>query len=209
MDANIATITGGLPVKIADPPASVPDAEEQLLIIAARQGDLAAFDSLVSLHFVRVSSIARQYLHSRQEVEDAVQDTFVKAYQSIHTFRGDSQFRTWIIRITINTCKNRRGSFWSRFVSTGDEAPLLLSVDNSMNTERSVLDQARSTELLRAVRSLPEKQREPIVLHFFEELSGAEIAAILGCNESTVWSRIYTGLKTLRKRLHYADELLR
>ncbi len=180
---------------------------ELFLLQSARDGDRAAFDTLVDANIHRIASVAYQFLQNPHETEDAVQETFVRAYQSLGNFRGDSRFRTWLIRITLNVCKNRRGSFWSRFVQSGqDEAVFNIAAEDAMKlAEATLLQEERSQQLSRALRALPEKQRLPIVLHFFEELSGAEVALILNCNESTVWSRIYSGLKSLRNHLEAND----
>ena len=181
--------------------------QERLWVRAARQGDRAAFDALVECHIDKVAVVARQFLRDPQEVEDAVQETFVRAFQNLPDFRGEARLRTWLIRITVNVCKNRRGSFWARFVRSGQEESVfdIATGDARKLAEATLLQTERSQDLAQALQALPDKFRQPILLHFFEELSGAEIAVALGLNESTVWSRLYAGLKALRKHLEVTD----
>jgi RNA polymerase sigma-70 factor (ECF subfamily) len=182
-------------------------AQERRWVQAARQGNRLAFDALVECHIDKVAAVARQFLQDPQEVEDAVQETFVRAFQSLRDFRGDARLRTWLIRIAVNVCKNRRGSFWARFVRSGQEETVfdIAAGDAQKLAETALLETERSQDLAKALLALPEKFRRPIVLHFFEDLSGAEIAIVLGWNESTVWSRLYAGLKALRKHLEATD----
>jgi RNA polymerase sigma-70 factor, ECF subfamily len=132
-----------------------------------------------------------------------VQETFVRAFENLRGFRGDASVRTWLIRIAVNLCKNRRGEYWRRRVTlTGDDAALHPEAAGARTLAEAALLQGEWEGALRAaMQQLPDRHRLPILLHFFEDLSGAEIAAVLGWNESTVWSRIYAGCRALRKKL--------
>jgi RNA polymerase sigma-70 factor (ECF subfamily) len=173
--------------------------EEQRLVRAAWEGDHSAFDALVQRHWRKIASVVGQFLDDPNDVEDATQETFVRAYENLRGFRGEASLRTWLIRIAVNVCRNKRGEFWRRRVSLeGDDATLHGEPADAKRLAEAAMCR---DDLRRAVHRLPEKLRLPIVLHFFEELSGAETAAILGWKESTVWSRIYAGCRELRNQL--------
>ncbi len=176
--------------------------DDRRLIDAAMDGDFAAFDALVESNWRKVGAVVRQFVRDPNEVEDAIQETFVRAFSSLNTFRRDSSIQTWLLRIAINLCSNRRKSFWNRWVVSFD--------DDSQHAYRAVrmeqpvevaISTSDSAELHAAIDRLPEKYRLPLALHYFEDMKGSEIAAALGWNESTVWSRIYAGCRQLRKSL--------
>jgi RNA polymerase sigma-70 factor, ECF subfamily len=188
------------PMRVADDGA---EEEERRWVRAALEGDLAAFDALVARHWRKVASVAGCFLSDANDVEDAVQETFVRAFEGLRGFRGDASVRTWLIRIAVNLCKNRRGEFWRRRVMlTDDDAALRTEPAGAPALADAALLQGEWERALHvAMAQLAERHRLPILLHFFEDLSGAEIAAVLGWNESTVWSRIYAGCRVLRKKL--------
>src|SRR5262249_42065514 len=179
------------------------DEEERRWVRAALEGDLAAFDALVARHWRKVASVVGRFLSDANDVEDAVQETFVRAFEGLRGFRGDASVRTWLIRIAVNLCKNRRSEFWRRRVMlTDDDATLRAEPAGAPALADAALLQGEWERALQiALAQLAERHRLPILLHFFEDLSGAEIAAVLGWNESTVWSRIYAGCRELRNKL--------
>jgi RNA polymerase sigma-70 factor (ECF subfamily) len=184
-------------------PADGVEDEERQWVRATLDGDLAAFDRLIERHWRKVASVVGRFLTDPNDVDDTVQETFVRAFESLRGFRGEASVRTWLLRIALNACRSKRGEYWRRRVTlTEDDSAFDGGVTGSPALAEAVVLQAEWEHALRAaLRRLPEKLRLPIVLHFFEELSGAEIAAVLGWNQSTVWSRIYAGCRLLRKSL--------
>lgn len=173
-----------------------PGSDDHRLVQSILHGDAAAFDGLVKSHAQPVTSVVRRFLDDPNDLEDAVQETFLRAYRSLSRFRGQASLRTWLIQIALNVCRDRRRTFWMRRVVLAADSR---SFEAATDDGRDLAERAAMQESIeRAVRALPEKLRLPLVLHAFEELSGAEIAAVLGWSESTVWTRIYAA----RKRLH-------
>jgi len=183
---------------VDQPVRAAVDFEDQELVREARRGDSRAFDTLVQRHWGKVSSIAARFLRDPNDVEDVTQETFLQAYRHLRAFRGQASVRTWLVRITVNVCKNRVRTAWWRRVSLVGAAPLdpAGASDAQALAEGAVLRE----QFEKAVATLPDPLRVPFVLRFLEDLSGAEIAAVLGWNESTVWTRIYTARRELRKR---------
>jgi RNA polymerase sigma-70 factor (ECF subfamily) len=183
-------------LKRAEAPA--PDVDREL-VAGAIAGDLSAFDALVDRHWAKVAAVASRFLDDPNEVEDAAQEAFVQAYRNLRSFRGDASVRTWLLRIVANVCRSRKRSFWWQRISLGEnsESSGIEPVDPQL-----LVEAAASTEALdRAIEALPERLRLPLVLYFYEELSGREVAAALGWSENTVWSRIYAAYRELRKTL--------
>ena len=144
--------------------------------------------------------MAYLYLGDRALAEDAVQETFLKAYAHLNSFRGDSSEKTWLMRISINTCKDMRHSAWLRWKKRTvplDTAP-----------ECGQEDCHRDDTVLEAVMRLPEKDKQVILLRYYQEMKVSDIAYALKLPESTAASR----LKRARDRLHkslkgwYLDE---
>jgi RNA polymerase sigma factor (sigma-70 family) len=128
------------------------------------------------------------FLKDTSLAEDAVQETFVKAYQAMATFRGDSSEKTWLMRIVLNTCRNIRRDSWFRFVDrsiTPDTLPLQAASD-------------RDSALLGTVMSLPYRYKEVVLLYYYQGMTLQEISEVMTVAVSTVSTR----LKKARERLY-------
>lgn len=174
-------------------------AEDLRLVRAVLEGEPSAFDALVRQHGSRVTSVVRRVLADPNELEDAVQETFLRAYQNLRRFRGAASLSTWLVQIALNVCRDRRRGFWRRRVVVGGDPTVLDTAPSGRPQPGDVLLLQHAIDA--AVAQLPEKLRLPFVLHAFEELSGAEVAAVLGWSESTVWTRIYSARRKLQERL--------
>lgn len=132
--------------------------------------------------------------------EDAVQDSFLKAWKALEDFRGESSELSWLMRICINTCRDYQRGFWLRRVDRGGrmEEAALIAQDAPME----------DAELARAVMALPLKYREAVLLRYYHDLSLREMADILGTGVSTVSSRLIRARERLREALKgwYFDE---
>ena len=143
-------------------------------------------DSLLRLCFL--------YLHDRMLAEDAVQDTFLRAYKAYGGFRGDSSEKTWLTRIAVNVCKS----------ALRRERPLPLSDA----PEGSYEARFRDDTVLQAVCALPDKLREVVLLYYYQELSTPEIAQMLRLPRNVVTSRLSRARARLKTDLKgwYLDE---
>ena len=141
------------------------------------------------------------YLRDISLAEDAVQETFIKAYKGLHTFRGESGEKTWLYRIAINACKDMRRGSWFRVVSRE------VNLDELQIPARGPED-ARSA-LAEEIMRLPRKYREVIVLYYYEDMKLAEIAKAIGVSAMTVSRRIDKArnlLKDLLKGGNFDEE---
>lgn len=177
---------------------------DQLLVDRARLGDRHAFDLLVLKYQSRLLSLVNRLVSNQSDALDVLQDTFVKAYRSLHTFRGESAFYTWLYRIAVNTAKNHLASKLkeSKDVSVDDEATGELSVLQDFSTPD---EEAGAEELqraiLHAIEQLPDDLKQALTLRELEGMSYDEIALAMNCPIGTVRSRIF------RARDHVVQEI--
>lgn len=131
---------------------------------------------------------AYMYVKDSHLAEDIFQDVFIKVNQKLHTFQGDSNIKTWIIRITINTCKDYMKSAWNQKVMQFTEAH-----ENTLTgkDEYAAVEQEDENRLVRdAVIQLPQKYKDVLLCVYFQDMSVAETAKLLGIAEGTAKSRL-------------------
>lgn len=178
---------------------------ETLLIDELRDGDMTALAILVEKYKRLVYRVAVQITKNHEDANDVMQDTFLKVYESIHSFRKEAAFETWLYRIVVNHAMNlvkcrerRRESPLSGTSEMKIHPDLRRSTDLANNPHLHLERKERQRWVTQAVNSLPLKQRTVVILHEFEGLTHPEIASILNCSEGTV-----------RSRLHYARHKLK
>ena len=173
---------------------------------AARRGDRGAFNELVRSTYRDTYSLAYRLTGNRDDAADVVQDAYVRAYRAIRRFRGDSSFSTWMYRITSNcasTHLSRRTR--QRTEELSDDTPIVdrrPEQDPSLRAEAAVLRH----HIDRAIRSLPERLRQVVVLRDLHDLSHSEIAAELGITTSAAKVRLHRARQRLRAVLQRTTE---
>lgn len=174
----------------------------EVLIQAARQGDRAAFTSLMAGHRDLVYAYALARLGDREEAEDVAQETFVRAYLSLRRLHRPGGWQAWLMQITRNLCNDtlRR----KRVRRTEAIDPNWLSGDPS--PEMRLLSDEGRRELAAAVAALPEPLRVPILMRFSSGCTRQQIAVALGVPESTVVGRLARAMGLLRKRISEVRE---
>lgn len=147
------------------------------------------------------------YLKDKSLAEDIFQDVFVKVYKNFNKFKGKSSEKTWIITITINTCKDMLRSSWlKRIISIEDSYGSEISAVTDDNLENTVIEKIEYEGLTDKVMKLPNKYKEIILLYYYEELSTSEISKILKIPEGTVRSRLYNARKLLKFNIDGKNE---
>ncbi len=186
---------------------------EALLIDHLREGDETALAPLVDKYKRMVHRLALQITKNHEDANDVMQETFIKVYQSIHTFRQEAAFETWVYRIAVNEALNfvkrrerrRESPLSTTEVSEYDPSVLHkaeIANDPQINAEKAELRHW----VTKAVNSLSLKHRIVVILHELEGLTHAEIASIINCSEGTVRSRLHYARKQLRSLLKpYVD----
>jgi RNA polymerase sigma-70 factor (ECF subfamily) len=173
---------------------------DQILVSRVQAGDQAAFNVLVLKYQRRVLRLVSRIVRDPAEVEDVVQEAFIKAYRALPQFRGDSAFYTWLYRIAVNTAKNHLVSLGKQPIPMTD---LTAEEDDTESFEaRSVVVDNQTPESLllsrqiaetvnRSIESLPADLRTAITLREIEGLSYEEISEAMNCPIGTVRSRIF------------------
>jgi RNA polymerase sigma-70 factor (ECF subfamily) len=196
-------------------PATLVEARPQIeaqFIERLKRGDAAAFEILVHERSGEIYGLLYRLTESSEEARDLTQETFLRAFQSIAHFRGESDLRTWIYRIAINQARNR-WRWWRRRrrdVTVSIDAPQpnsqasladTLKSDNGTNPETDTLAHERERALRKAVSSLKQVYREAVVLRDIEGFAYEEIAVALDISVGTVKSRLARGRQELRRKL--------
>lgn len=166
----------------------------------ARDGDTSAYDVLVQRHQGVAQRAAWLVTGSAEEAADAVQEGFVKAWRALDRFRDDGEFRPWVLRIVVNTARNRRRSAW-RFEAMRVRAAAAARPETSASAESAALEHAEHELLLAALRRLSDRDRAVVGCRYLLELSEAETATVLGIPLGTVKSRLSRALARLRNDL--------
>lgn len=133
------------------------------------------------------------YLHDVQLAEDAVQETFIKAVRAWDSFRGEAGVRTWLTRIAMRTCMDMRRGFWFRRVDR--------RVTPEMLPDRAQEAEEGESALTLAVMNLPKKEREVILLYYYQDMNMKDIAETLGVTQPTVSYRLRRAKEKLRMEL--------
>lgn len=180
---------------------------DQALVERVQKGDKKAFDILVLKYQQRVMNILSRYVRDPYEVQDLAQETFIKAYRALATFRGDSAFYTWVYRIAINTAKNfivAQGRRPPRDDVEASEAEQYSGADGlreHASPERILLKDEIAEMVFSTIGELPEDLKMAITLREIEGLSYEEIAETMSCPIGTVRSRIFRARETIDEKL--------
>ena len=170
---------------------------------AVLNGDGSAFEEIVRAYEKNVYNLALRMTASREDALDLSQEAFLKAYSSMHTFRGESKFSVWLYRIVSNTCLDflrvrarRNETSLEREDEDGETARREIP-DESLSPERLLERKLTRESVQRALMSLPEDQRKILLLREIEGLSYEEIARVLSLESGTVKSRIFRARRKL------------
>ena len=177
--------------------------QEYLIVQRVLEGDTNAFEELVLEYEKKVYNVALRMLNNSEDAADMTQEAFIKAYNSLSGFRGDSKFSVWLTRIVSNLCldfmrsRNRRPTV-SLSMEDEDGEDVQLDIADTSQSPEQLLERSLTRESVRrGLQSLPEDYREILLLREIQGLSYDEIAAALDIEVGTVKSRIFRGRKKL------------
>jgi RNA polymerase sigma-70 factor, ECF subfamily len=167
------------------------EAEIQL-VKRAQAGDSAAFTQLVHRYDRKVLQTAQQILNDVPDSQDVYQETFIRAYRHLPSFRYECQFGTWLMRIAINAARTRlRQRRLRQFIALEDQAAVELKSDPDMPLDSSLVRQH--------VARLPAKLQIVVTLKYFQGYKIREIAEMMQCQEGTVKNYLFRAVEKLRK----------
>jgi RNA polymerase sigma-70 factor (ECF subfamily) len=185
----------------SDGTVALAEASDAGLVSRAQSGNFRAFEELVRRYRNDVFAFSYHFLRNREEAWDTSQEVFIKAHRSLSRFRGDSSFKTWLMRITANQCKDYLKKRRLDTVSYNDA----LEAENAPSPVLGPAHRAEASELgdaiMKALDGLPFKHRTAFVLREFEGLSYEEMARVMDCNVGTVMSRLHHARKKLQHSL--------
>ena len=155
-------------------------------------------ERLITQHQTSLLRLCYVQMQDQALAEDAVQETFLKAYKGFDSFRGDSSEKTWLTRIAVNTCRDFQRGGWFKHTDR--------RVTPDMLPVGTVQPDTEDLDLSLAVMKLPRKMREAILLYYYQDMSTEEIAETLGIAQSSVSNRLRRGREKLRKLLEGRDQ---
>ena len=179
----------------------MPAADEQQLILQAREGSHEAFRLLVEQYMKQAYNVAYSFVSDHDSADDITQEAFVRAYRSLSSFRGEAEFGTWLYRIIMNLSLNRLKQQNAR---AKNEAYMFESIAQAAGQEpdfQNNLDVRIHIE--RALHELPTLQRAVVMLRHLDGLSTKQVSQILRCSEGTVKTHLFRGLKKMKEKLHF------
>lgn len=180
---------------------------DQALVERAQQGDKKAFNLLVVRYQNRVAGLLTRYV-SRDDIPDIVQESFIKAYRSLESFRGESAFYTWLYRIAVNTAKNHLTALGRRPPKEDILAEDAESYDSGVHLreadtpENLVLSDELKRIVFDTIENLPDELKTAITLREIEGLSYEEIAEVMQCPVGTVRSRIFRAREAIDAKVN-------
>ena len=183
--------------------------DELALVQAAKQGDVSAFEQLVKRYDRNIFRIAQHITQNREDAEDVVQDAFLKAYENLEQFQGNSKFYTWLVRIAVNESlmklrrrKTSKTVSMDEDVETEEGSMPREFADWSPNREQQYGQSELGDILRKTIQGLPTSFRTVFVLRDVEGLSTEETAEMLSLSIPAVKSRLLRARLQLRERLN-------
>lgn len=176
--------------------------DDSAVVARAIAGEYEAFEQLVRKYRNDVYALSYHYVRNREEAWDLSQEVFVKAHRGLKRFRGDASFKTWLLRITANQCKDffKKRRLKTVTLETADGDTIDPPAAGQQPDER-LASQELGEAIQQALQSLPEKHRSAIVLREFQGLSYEAMAEVMECSLGTVMSRLHHARKKMQKAL--------
>ena len=163
------------------------------LISSAVSGDVDAYEQIIKLYEKKVFNLALRYVKNRDDALDVSQEVFLQIYQNLDQFRGESQFSTWVYRVTYNKCVDMLRKLQKtqrNVVMSTDDENFFESASGKNSLEQEYENRELLNTVMAAIDTLPQEQRDVVHLRYIKDLSYAQIAEILNIAEGTVKSRI-------------------
>lgn len=180
---------------------------DQALVEKAQQGDKKAFNLLVVRYQNRVAGLLTRYV-ARDDIPDIVQETFIKAYRSLESFRGESAFYTWLYRIAVNTAKNHLTALGRRppkediLAEDAESYDIGTHLRDADTPENLVLSQELKKVVFDTIEALSDELKTAITLREIDGLSYEEIAEVMQCPVGTVRSRIFRAREAIDAKVN-------
>jgi RNA polymerase sigma factor RpoE len=197
-----------IPKTVATEQENTAESEERALVRRAQEGDTSAFDELVRRYQERIYGTLYHMTASHEDANDLAQEAFIKAYQALRSFKGDSSFFTWVYRIAVNRAinflkqrKHRAAMSLNDLDLNAENHPDLVALVSERTPRREAALTELQEKLNEAMQTLSEPHRLVVTLHDIQGLPHDEIAKIMDCNVGTVRSRLFYARQQLQAQL--------
>ena len=177
--------------------------DDELLLQRFAAGETAAFDEIMAMHHAGVARLVHRLLGWPAEVEDVVQETFLRAFENLHKLNSHSSLSAWLYAIAVNRCRShlRRQFLWRKMLGRGVPAASHAREGPAEDAEQRAMSRETFQEVCRAVQDLPARYREAAVLHYLEGLSIERTSEVLGVTRNAVGVRLHRARARLQKAL--------
>ena len=183
----------------------IAEADDTVLVSRTRRGEMAAYDELVRRYQERIYATMYHMTSNHEDANDLAQDSFIKAYQALKSFKGDSSFYTWLYRIAVNKAinfikqrRNRSSMSLNDLDVQVEHDPDLVALISHKTPRREAGLNELQEKLNAAIQKLSEQHRAVVVLHDIQGMPHEEIAEAMGCNVGTVRSRLFYARQQLQ-----------
>ncbi len=188
--------------------------EEELQIRKAQRGNLTAFEQLVQLYDAKIMQLIFNMINDAEDTKDLYQEVFIKAFQSIKTFRFESEFYTWLFRIAVNACINFRKRKASHqlepienYLDENNATWKIYITAKDGNPEQQLIHKELNRQIQQSIDQLSTKQRSVFVLKHYYGYRLREIAEMMHCSEGTVKNYMFRAVQKLRKSLREYQQI--
>lgn len=181
-----------------------PEADEISIIKQVLGGDADAFEHIVKKYEKKVYNLALRYLKNRDDALDLSQEVFIQVYNNLAQFRGDSQFSTWIYRVTYNKCVDmlrKTQKLRRNVVMSTDDENFFETRDRRASIEEDYEGRETLVTVMKIIDTLPSEQRDVVFLRYIKDLSYSQIADVLELAEGTVKSRLNRARLKIKEQL--------
>ncbi|MBQ1435092.1 MAG: sigma-70 family RNA polymerase sigma factor [Clostridia bacterium] len=181
-----------------------PEADEISIIKQVLGGDADAFEHIVKKYEKKVYNLALRYLKNRDDALDLSQEVFIQVYNNLAQFRGDSQFSTWIYRVTYNKCVDmlrKTQKLRRNVVMSTDDENFFETRDRRASIEEDYEGRETLVTVMKIIDTLPSEQRDVVILRYIKDLSYSQIADVLELAEGTVKSRLNRARLKIKEQL--------
>ncbi|MCQ2585766.1 MAG: RNA polymerase sigma factor [Treponema sp.] len=172
---------------------------DRFLVKESISGNSSAFSTLMYLYKKRVEGIAKRFFTNQSDIDDFVQEVFIKVYKSLETYKGQSKFSTWLTRIAFNTGINFKTRTKETESLLTEDTEMLSSSDDS--PEEKVIKNITQAAIKTAISELPEKYSRCVEMHFFLDMSYEDISETTGIPVNTIKTHIFNAKKILYEKL--------
>ena len=180
--------------------------DDKLILDRVRRGDRDAFKMVFDHHNQAMYAVALGFTRNHHDAEDVLQETFLRAHRAIGSFKGQASLRSWLYRIAVNVCldrrkKNKSGVFSSSTSEEGEDGKNFEDFNPSTNPERMQKSKDLRRNIDEAVSFLSPFEKSVFVLRHYQDLQLKEIAAVLQRSEGTIKNILFRAIRKMRSRL--------